>query len=73
MVGSEISSKKREAAAESLVPKRFSGLQIEPSLWDEVSADGAEGRRVRIETVSADGNKAPKNQEKIDVLFFSGD
>jgi len=70
---SDMSSKKREAAIKSLVQERFSGLQIAPSLWEEVSVDGAEGRHVSIETVSVEGDEAPKDQKKIDVLFFSRD
>ena len=70
---SDISSTERAAAVRSLALERFSGVQIAAQLWEEVSVDGAEGRRVSIETVSVEKNEAQSDEAKMDVLFFSRD
>jgi hypothetical protein len=70
---SDISSTERAAAVRSLAQERFSGLQIAPQLWEEVSAGGAEGRRVSIETVSVEKNESQSDKATMDVLFFSRD
>lgn len=70
---SDISSTERAAAVRSLSQERFSGLQIAPQLWEEVSAGGAEGRRVSIETVSVEKNESQSDEATMDVLFFSRD